>query len=75
MVFGCIGISNFAFGFLRNKAQHAPPTAQQYMPTPQRHYSGSQDNAWAVYQTPMSRYVDHAGTIADYGSPVRRIQY
>ena len=84
MVFGCFAISNFAFGFFRNKTsdagyqsyyQPAPP------PTPQRTFSGQDGNGF--YGTPWHQPTvgfepqpsGGYGQIEGRGSPVRRIAY
>lgn len=78
LIFGCVGISNFAFSFFRNKANAyppPPPPTPQYMPTP--HRNGPADyNSWAAaYQSPAAGYGNREQGMMDNGSPMRRLQY
>lgn len=85
LVFGCFAISNFAFGYFREKAVgapsfYAPPSQQQQQqqyfppPTPQRALSGNQDYypgtpAWQPVLEPAHN--GEYGQIEDMGSPTR----
>ena len=90
LVFGCFGISNFAFGFLRNKETspgtqfHAPYFQQQQPPpTPQRTFSGRDGANGGFYGTPWQNQPHGLepqpsasyGQIDGRGSPVRRLAY
>ncbi|KAK5135238.1 hypothetical protein LTR08_005488 [Meristemomyces frigidus] len=89
LIFGCFGISNFAFGFFRKTEGNVPQQFQAYYqqqpppPTPQRTFSG-QDGfyagtpAWHPQQAPMGLEPQPSGgygQIDGRTSPVRRLQY
>ncbi|TKA74215.1 hypothetical protein B0A55_06298 [Friedmanniomyces simplex] len=87
LVFGCFGISNFAFGLFRKTESVGayPPQAYYPPPTPQRTFSGQgQDRGFyggggggtpwqgmGLEPQPSGAY----GQIDGRGSPVRRLQY
>ncbi|KAK4541175.1 hypothetical protein LTR36_008249 [Oleoguttula mirabilis] len=88
LIFGCFGISNFAFGFFRKTEGGMPQQFQGYYqqpppPTPQRTFSGQDGNAfygggtpWQQHQPLMEPQPSAGyGQIEGRGSPVRRLQY
>jgi hypothetical protein len=91
IVFGCFGVSNFAFGVLRNKAMEQQHTQQHWTgpynfqappPTPQRNFSGLVEGQGNYQGTPW-----HGGPALEpapsqryaiedgQGSPRRRLVY
>jgi len=76
LVFGCIAISNLAFGFFRNKVVPAAPPPG-YMQTPYRQASGQQYVGWNEHpQTPMMMMEPAPSMGAmDKQSPIKRLQY
>lgn len=78
LVFGCLAVSNFAFGFYRSHraADHGYAAAPPPPPTPQRHFSGEQQNFYTPYrnQVQFEPGPAYAGGI-EQGSPTRRLQY
>jgi hypothetical protein len=75
LVFGCVAVSNFAFGFFRNKVGPPPPPPSAYMQTPYRQISGSQQYGWDGYaQTPRMEPAPSMGGL-DNQSPMKRLQY